>query len=455
MKIQIGHFHSRLASLREFVEFVAPVLDEKDNVASENLHDILSCSLLLLRIMGMTADDIRSGLQAELQKKRRLVNDLQNIEDLLFSANKMFEEETGSSVPLPGEDERKSALFKKYSERIKADSETLASVGDISTKKRHLYESSLVSLITTIDWFLAEILRSHLLKYPQTDGASEKTYSLRDIIGFADIDEALRWAVDQKVDARMRSGLEDVFLYFGKLKYDLEIISEQIPELIEADQRRNILVHADGVVNGIYMQRVSEELRKNVEVGQKLSVERDYLQARIQAAETALTLLALEAWHAIDAKSNERGEQILRLSFEYLVGKKYQQCLCVSEYGANRANLSEDRGLTCRVNYWLARKSLNGFDSVRSEVENSDFSGKAPRFQMAQAAILENREKFYEKLPAALADISSEPDGKLQALEKFPLFDPFREDERFGSILTECGKTNASVPPALTSGSGY
>jgi hypothetical protein len=96
-------------------------------------------------------------------------------------------------------------------------------------------------------------------------------------------------------------------------------------------------------------------------------------------------------------------------------------------YERNDKTQSEDCRLRGQVNYWQSFKWSGEFDTVREDVEKSDFSAKKDIFQLAYAAITDDFDSFFKLLPKVLET----KELKREYLLEWPLFQGARERPEF------------------------
>src|SRR5690606_14038880 len=86
-----------------------------------------------------------------------------------------------------------------------------------------------------------------------------------------------------------------------------------------------------------------------------------------------------------------------------------------------------------QLNNWLCKKRMNKFDSVKKDIEKADFSDKKEIFQLALAALKEDKETFFQLLPTVL-------DSKqlnIKRLEEFPILEEMRATEEYKKFKDE------------------
>jgi hypothetical protein len=428
MQESITGYVRRLKSLKEFVAFVAPALTDRRLLIDQQMDEILRV-LYMVQLCNQTDEELEKSTDPERFKKFAPFR-----ERALETLNGR---QIGAAFELNGVKTPETQAFEStLIDQLSVLAETMNdNMTDIPTKERHLYESSLTSLITIVDWFLGQIFRAHVDAYPVSLGGKEKLFAVQDILAFASIEEARKYVVDLKIDALLRLSFDDLWKQLAEdLKYDLQAVQDIFPALSEAYQRRNLLVHNDGIVNGIYLQRVAQTFRQKVQEGKKLSVRRDYLDSLIDDFEVCFVIVAHETW--IKTRPSEItliGESIYKLAYGYLLEKRYSIVVRLANFASKQKKLPEEDRIYCEVNCWLARKYSGDRDAVIREAAAADYSAKTPRFRLARLAVMEDRYQFYKFAPEGLRDISAPG----YALSKWPLFEPFREDAEFKKLLDE------------------
>jgi hypothetical protein len=92
------------------------------------------------------------------------------------------------------------------------------------------------------------------------------------------------------------------------------------------------------------------------------------------------------------------------------------------------------------LNVLLCKKRIQGFEAIKPEFEKIDYSDKALVFQLALAALKEDKETFFRHLPQVIKteEISH------QELFDFPIFEEMRVHQEFEDFCTENKITNAN-----------
>ncbi len=110
-----------------------------------------------------------------------------------------------------------------------------------SLQRTHVYNSTLVSLISTIEHFTLTLLHHYYDKYPDSILGSEKSQlSFRELKDFDSIQDAAKYLIERHVENLLRGNFSDWITYFRKeIKLPIERIDCHLKHLEEIYQTRN------------------------------------------------------------------------------------------------------------------------------------------------------------------------------------------------------------------------
>jgi hypothetical protein len=83
------------------------------------------------------------------------------------------------------------------------------------------------------------------------------------------------------------------------------------------------MVHNTGVVHSSYVRKVAPELRKDVSLGDALTVAPKYLARAIDLVERNFVLLAAELWKRLAPDDAERAFVMIDIAFERLNAQRW------------------------------------------------------------------------------------------------------------------------------------
>jgi len=169
--------------------------------------------------------------------------------------------------------------------------------------------NSALALISIVEWFLSRLIHLYYTKHPETLEGKDKVFSLKELLLFESVADAREYLLESKVEDIMRSSFLDWIAFFKTTcKLSMSYLDKNIDDMVEACQRRNLIVHNGAVVNSIYLSKVSSSLTKGLKKGQTLSISKDYLKNNINTFELNCILLSLELWKKWDMSNQERGK---------------------------------------------------------------------------------------------------------------------------------------------------
>ncbi|WP_228238081.1 hypothetical protein [Allomuricauda sp. M10] len=421
----LRNFNENISGLREFIELIEPFLDQHLKEA-EKEREIISKGFDLAKDVALEKDEEKKNYIQEQLKQ--LLNG-----DLIIASEIDKEQVKKDNKDLSIEQIPDFIYSVPKSLHPRIDS-SLENVYKISHQKHQLLKSSLISLLSTVEWFFSQVLHFYYDKYPDSAGIKKKTLSLENLKTFGDIKDAEKFLIDQKIEEIFRGGFESwLSILKDEIKIKSELAYRQKDELIEIYQRRNLLVHNGGVVNSIYLTKVPESLRENVKIGDELEVTKEYLENSICKIHLVFTLIASEIWKKIEKKSETREEILNDIVYSNLLENRWDIAGGISEaIFKDRDNASAHRTVA-QLNSWLCIKREGKYDSISKEINEVDYSDKALKFQMGLWGLKEDKKKFFSNLESSIKTDELTVENVLE----FPIFEEMRKTEEFEKFRKE------------------
>lgn len=429
LKDFILNFHENLQGLRDFISLIDPFLDDYN----EKLYEKHGGAFIPFEIAK------KKYLAENEEEKKKLDEELKKVFDgeveiIVIEKTENLENETNNKIET---EEKKGSGF-RY--RLKGDTTAIDSAfEDLAKTKYHkelLYKNSLISLLSTVEWFFSQILHFQYDKYPEAAGIKNKTLTLEDLKGFSSIKDAEDYLIENKIEEILRASIKD---WFKVLKDDLKLgmgyKDKYENELIEIYQRRNILVHNGGVVNSIYLSKVSDQHKKILKVGDVVEIDKEYLDNAISKLELIFSLIAFELWKKIEPEDTDeiRAHILTDLGYRYLKNGNWEIAECANYFAMGDKSISGVHRTVSQLNVWLCKKEKGNYEEIKKEIESADFSDKSLLFQVAIAALKGDSEFFFQNLPQILKTEEITP----EALFDFPIMREMRETEEFLKMKNE------------------
>lgn len=333
----------------------------------------------------------------------------------------------------PAETKKKSYTIEIEDDKGAKFEEALLEYTKSLESQQLMDRNSLLALISIAEWFLSRLIHLYYTKYPETLEGKDKVFSLKDLMAFDSVAEAREYLLESKVEDIMRGAFSDWINFFKTTcKLSMSYIDKNIDDMVEACQRRNLIVHNGAVINSIYLSKVAPKLKKELKKGQHISVSKDYLQKNINIFELNCILLSLEFWKKWDASDQERGKVISTLSESIIKEKRWGISEGLNFFLINDKNIPEKYRVPAQLNYWLSIKRQNRWEEIQKDVESADYSAKDPIYKLSYLMLTENKDEVFKLLSGYIASgfVS------IGMLKENPIFDEIRADERYLKLVS-------------------
>lgn len=332
------------------------------------------------------------------------------------------------------DENEKGVKFRPKGEKAAKFQEAMDKLAESGQKIRLLYNGSLMNLVSHVELFFADVIHFYLDRFPGCLRESEKQFSLEDLDSFDSIEDARQYLIQRKVEGVLHGSFEDWIDFLRKrANLSMSYLDDDMDKLVESFQRRNLVVHAGNRVNQTYISNVTGSFAENVEIGERLRVDREYLDDRIDLLEKNCLLIGFELWKQLDLEDENRAYELVKLSFEHLKRSRFGIAESLSYFLFNDKAQTEPLRLIGKINYWLSLKRQGRWSEVRQDAENADFSAKGLRYRLAHASLCEREDKFFELLEPTIQSTELSADH----LREWPVFREMRESEHLENRLSE------------------
>ncbi|APD93958.1 hypothetical protein BM523_08135 [Alteromonas mediterranea] len=303
-----------------------------------------------------------------------------------------------------------------------------------------LPKMTLVSLVSVFDSYLAKLIKSFYSARPEALNSSERQIKLSELLTYDDIEEAKDYILSSEIESVLRSSHTDQFKWLeNKLQINELRKLDAWGEFIEITERRNLFVHADGVINRQYLnicKSSDEGCDGNLTVGDKLGVSPEYYDRACDViAEVGVKLGQIMWRKLLTNELIEADESLITCVYDLLVGRDYSLALTISEISKPKAFKfgSDQNKYYLLINQAIALKGLKREDEVNKLIGKIDFSALAFMFQLANFALSNDWEN------AALMMKKIGPDGDVTKSDyhNWPLFRWFRKTDEFKTAYEE------------------
>jgi hypothetical protein len=402
----ISEFEDNIQGLREFVELINPILEEhQKKVEQENTIKLEPISLA-----------IQKHMEEDFDKKEVL--------------DKRFKEVFDGDIKVEI-DEEKNISFSIKGDTTSID-EAFKRMGKTQLQIEQLYKSSLMSLLSSVEWFFSQILHHHYDSHPNSAGINKKAITLDDLKSFDSIKDAENYLIDQKIESVLRSSFSDwKKVLKDEIGLKISYLDDYEDELIEIYQRRNLMVHNGGIINSIYMSKITDKLSKGKKIGDKLQVSKEYLEDAIDKLHLIFILITSELWKKIEPENEHRGKYIMILGYDYLVKNNWRISKTANQFLSFDKKMPIANRTAAQLNIWLCDKEKDGFEVLEKQIKDVDYSDKSLLFQVGLAALKRENDFCIKNLPHLLKSEDLDPEEILE----FPILKEVRECEKFNDFI--------------------
>ncbi len=412
----ITDFNENLIGLRDFVELIEPFLNEKIEENDKHIRPLVLSAII--------EDTLKNNNELEEDEKEKYIEYQAKVKKDLADIYTEIPE-----VKINREDKDKDESFSiTIAASNKEVSKHMKNVEKNHSHIELLYTNSLISSLSSVEWFFSQLLHFFYNEHPDSAGVQKRTLTLSDLKVFGSIEEAEKHLIDTKIDEILRGNFESwIILMKTELKLGLGYLDEMLDELTEIYQRRNLFVHNGGIVNSIYLAKVKSQYRENIENGQKLKVTKDYLDKTICKLQKAFILIGAELWKKLAPEDASRGNILGDIVYENVLHSRWEICEGLCYFIMKDALTSPVDKVIAQINFWLAKKATGNYSSIKKEIDKIDYSDKKEIFQLGLYALRGETEKLIEILPIVLETNQT----NIERLEEFPILKEFRETPEY------------------------
>jgi len=301
--------------------------------------------------------------------------------------------------------------------------------------------SFLVSLVSQYDAYVGSLVKELLNAKPEILSDSDRQLTFSQLKEFSSFEDAQNYIIEKEIDALLRkSHSEQIEWISNKFKIKIEPDKKLWSSFIELMERRNIFVHADGIVTNQYMtvcEQHKVEFNEELEVGKKLWVPQDYFENAFSTVYELGFKLGQVLWRKIIPDEIENADkQIVDFGFDLLELEKYLLANKVCHFGSTilKNIASEEDRRVILINEAIALKWLGEEDKCKDLINSLDWSGWSEEYKLAVSTLNQDFDNVYK----LMHEIG--PNHKrISSVEyrDWPLFKEVRKVDKFHEVYEE------------------
>ncbi|WP_156466480.1 hypothetical protein [Rhizobium sp. Leaf306] len=291
----------------------------------------------------------------------------------------------------------------------------------------------LMGLVSSYEHQMALLTKIIIEMNPKIIITKEKSIPLIDVISASSIEDIKNKFIEKEIEDIFREGPEKQIEWFEKKVgiTDIKSKHENINVFLEIFERRNLFAHNNGIVNDIYLSRVSKNITANLNVkkGDYLSVDSVYFQESLDIIIEFGAKLIQVCWRKLAPEESEIADSLLsNLCFELIISGEYRLAKYLLAFARDlRGPRVDIFSRMFIVNHANACKLLNEEKEAVAILDSVDWSASAINFQCCVAAVRGNATEV-----AALMKKTGK-NGEISALEfqEWPVFYHVRDSDEF------------------------
>lgn len=272
-----------------------------------------------------------------------------------------------------------------------------------------LRNSLLVSAVSGFEILFGRIARSILQINGAAFNESDYGFTLQQLTEFESLDDAREYLIERQVSKLLYESIDGWDKWLKRASGGLSMSDLPVDWTVirEGFARRNLIVHADGVVNQLYLGALKNlDSRRDwgVHAGEKLGVSDEYLAGFLQ--ELMALGRMLSAGIGLKMHKSDQSAFVASLqtdTYRSIMSGHWRTAIALSEYSM-RHDLPRSKMIRTQVRAWIARKSLFGIDDIRNEVESWDVSGLAAEFSHFRSVLLDDKESATRQIRKLIED---------------------------------------------------
>ena len=289
--------------------------------------------------------------------------------------------------------------------------------------------------VSQYDAFLGGLVRALMKGRPEVVNATNRAIPFAQLVTFESVEAARDAIINEEVEALLRKSHSDQFSWlestFGvKLREGLR----QWPDFIELTERRNLFVHARGIVSRHYLDvcgrhqvRIVDELR----LGKRLHVTPDYFIRAHGCVLEIGVMLGQVLWRKVFPNSLLDADKHLNdVCYELLLERRYELATTLLDFATCTLKKfgSEEYRRMMVVNRAQAYKWLGESEKCERIMGSEDWSASQDSFKLADAVLKDDvsaSTEIMRRLGTAHDVVTKE------SYRDWPLFREIRKQELF------------------------
>ena len=302
-----------------------------------------------------------------------------------------------------------------------------------------LANAMFVSLISRWEAYFIEVLRLIYSIKPEVIDSSDRSISFAQLASFSSMEEARESIIQTEVESIMRDSHTRHFDTLNKyLKKSAEERSiKDVTEwksFIEITERRNIIVHADGVYSKQYLEVCKQNSIdvSSIKLGDRAAISKTYMHMSCDTLTGLAIKLGHYIWRKYKTTEKDRKDQdghFIRASYALIRDGRYRVAENVIEqFLADPKNKKvELTRKTCFINLAQACKWAGNDKKCAEVLKKEEWSSSRDNFRLA-LLVLSGQ---FQEASRLMTKMGAGGDVAREDYDQWPLFKEFRQSENY------------------------
>lgn len=302
-----------------------------------------------------------------------------------------------------------------------------------------LPKMTVVSLVSVYDAYLGRLLKNIFTIKPEILNGCSRQITFAELMEFGSIDSARDHIIEKEIECILRDNHTTQIEWIGSR---LGTTLTDLPSwkyFIELTERRNLLVHADGVISKQYIEacrRVGYELPADAIAGAKLSVSPKYFSKACQTIAEIGIKLNQVIWRKLLPRELKQAEDsFINVTFDLLSDEDYSLAELLLNFSKEPAfkKLNAESTLYLKINLAISLKGQDKEEECKKIISEIDFSALSDKFKLASAVLLDD----FESAVQIMKKIGNNGEIGKTEYKEWPLFKWLRRKEEFKEAYEE------------------
>lgn len=199
-------------------------------------------------------------------------------------------------------DEKGRDIIKMPIEYSRAFEGLVANMNNSFQALDNVGRNAVVSMVSMYDAYISSLVKVIYNDMPQLLNQSQKDFKLNNILLYKDFDELKEVVTEDEIETLLRKSHVDQLRWLeGKLDMTLTEF-KVLPLFVELMERRNLFVHANGLVSRHYLETCEKyniQINEDVTIGKQLDATDDYVFKSYAILFQTGIMLGFVVWHKI------------------------------------------------------------------------------------------------------------------------------------------------------------